>query len=36
MMQKKCEKGVAIRNVNETVKEIPAQTGFDSILNAAG
>ena len=36
MMQKKCEKGVTIRNTNETVKEILEQTGFDSILNVAG
>jgi len=36
MMQKKCEKGVTVRNVNEVVKEILEQTGFDSILNVAG
>ena len=36
MMQKKCEKGVTIRNINEVVKEILEQTGFDSILNVAG
>lgn len=36
MMQKKCEKGVTVRNVNEIVKEILEQTGFDSILNVAG
>ena len=35
MMQKKCEKGVTIRNTNEIVKEILEQTGFDSILNVA-
>ncbi len=36
MMQKKCEKGVTVRNINEVVKEILEQTGFDSILNIAG
>ena len=32
MMQKQCEKGVTVRNVNTVVKEILEQTGFDSIL----
>ncbi len=32
MMQKKCKKGVTVRNINEIVKEILKQTGFDSIL----
>ena len=32
MMQKKCEKGVTVRNANNVVKEILEQTGFDSIL----
>lgn len=36
MMQKKCEKGVTIRNINEVVKEILEQTGFDSVLNVEG
>ena len=36
MMQKKCEKGVTVRNINEVVKEILEQTGFDSILNVEG
>jgi anti-anti-sigma factor len=36
MMQKKCEKGVTVRNINEIVKEILEQTGFDSILNVIG
>ena len=36
MMQKKCEKGVTVRNINEIVKEILEQTGFDSILNITG
>ena len=36
MMQKRCEQGVTIRNINEVVKEILEQTGFDSILNIAG
>ena len=36
MMRKKCEQGVTIRNINENVKEILEQTGFDSILNIAG
>ena len=36
MMQKRCEQGVTIRNINEVVKEILGQTGFDSILHIAG
>ena len=36
MMQKRCEQGVTIRNINEVVREILEQTGFDSILNIAG
>lgn len=32
MIQKKCKKGVTVRNINEIVKEILKQTGFDSIL----
>lgn len=36
MMQKKCEKGVTIRNINEVVKEILEQTGFDTVLNVEG
>ena len=36
IMQKKCEKGVFIRNINNVVKEILEQTGFDSILNVKG
>lgn len=33
MMHKKCEKGVTVRKVNEVVKEILEQTGFETILN---
>ena len=33
MMHKRCERGVTLRNINEVVKEILEQTGFDSILN---
>ena len=33
IMQKKCEKGVMVRNINAVVKEILEQTGFDSVLN---
>ena len=33
IMRKQCCDGVTIRNVNETVQEILAQTGFDTILN---
>lgn len=33
IMQKQCGKGVTVKNINETVKEILEQTGFDSILN---
>ena len=36
MMQKWCEKGVTVRNMNEVVKEIMEQTGFDSILKIEG
>jgi len=36
MMQKRCEKGVTVRNINETVREILEQTGFDSILKIEG
>jgi len=32
-MKKQSERGVTIRQINETVKEILEQTGFDSILN---
>ncbi len=32
MMQKRCDRGVTVRNVNETVREILEQTGFDAIL----
>ena len=32
IMQKKCGKGVTIRNINDVVKEILEQTGFDAIL----
>lgn len=32
IMQKSSENGVTVRNINETVKEILAQTGFDSIF----
>ena len=35
MMHKKSEKGVTVRNINEVVKEILEQTGFDSILHVA-
>ena len=33
IMQKKCKKGVTICYMNDTVKEILEQTGFDSVLN---
>ena len=33
IMQKQCGRGVTVMNINETVKEILEQTGFDSILN---
>ena len=33
IMQKSCEHGVTVKHINDTVKEILEQTGFDSILN---
>ncbi|MCR4657448.1 MAG: STAS domain-containing protein [Lachnospiraceae bacterium] len=33
IMHKACERGVVLRSVNETVKEILGQTGFDSIFS---
>jgi anti-anti-sigma factor len=33
IMQKRCGKGVTLKRINDTVKEILEQTGFDSILN---
>ena len=36
IMQKKCEEGVSLSGVNETVGEILDQTGFSGILDAEG
>lgn len=36
IMHKACEKGVALSSINETVKEILVQTGFDSIFRISG
>ena len=33
IMQKRCDMGVTVRNVNESVREILEQTGFDAILH---
>ena len=33
IMKKQNERGVTVKKINETVKEILEQTGFDSILN---
>ena len=33
IMQKRCDMGVTVRNVNKTVQEIMEQTGFDSVLH---
>ena len=33
IMQKGCEHGVTVKHINDTVKEILEQTGFDSILH---
>jgi anti-anti-sigma factor len=35
IMQKKCKRGVTLININEEVREILEQTGFDSLLNIA-
>jgi anti-anti-sigma factor len=35
IMQKKCKEGVILRGINDTVREILEQTGFDAILNIA-
>ena len=32
IMHKRCDMGVAVQNVNTTVREIMEQTGFDSLL----
>ena len=36
IMRKKCEEGVSLSGINETVGEILDQTGFSEILDVEG